>query len=226
MSLHNKLAVVLMSGGMDSAVCAAIARKEGFNLAALHVSYGQLTQAREQKAFHDLADYFKALTRMVVDIDYLAKIGGSSLTDSRIELHLNSGQSHSIPNTYIPFRNANLLAIATSWAEVIGAEAIYIGAMQQDYSGYPDCREEFFEAFGKAIQTGTKPETKIEIKTPIINYRKQDIVRIGLEMKVPFELTWSCYQNSDEACGECDSCRLRLKGFREAGRIDPITYKK
>lgn len=220
----EQTAVVLMSGGMDSALCAAKAKESGYEIAALHINYGQTTQAKEAECFSKLADFYSARHKLILDINHLRLIGGSALTDPSIAL--GPGESGSVPTSYVPFRNANLLAMATSWAEVLGASAIFIGAMQLDYSGYPDCRDEFFAAFEKAIETGTKPETEIKIITPIINYTKSDVVRDGLRLGVPFGLTWSCYSSEGEACGECDSCRIRLRGFEQAGATDPIPYRK
>jgi 7-cyano-7-deazaguanine synthase len=217
------LAVVLTSGGMDSCVTTAIAAQE-CELALLHVSYGQRTERRELKAFNDIADFYGAKHRMTASIAHLAQIGGSSLTDRRIEVSPANLESKEIPTSYIPFRNAHLLAIAASWAEVIGANRIYIGAVAEDSSGYPDCRPEFYEAFGRAIEAGTKPETKIGIVTPVIQLRKSAIVKLGVELGAPLDLSWSCYKREDVACGECDSCALRLRGFREAGVRDPIPY--
>jgi 7-cyano-7-deazaguanine synthase len=217
------LAVVLASGGMDSCVTAAIASEE-FDLALLHVSYGQRTERRELRAFSDIADFYCAKHRMTASIAHLAQIGGSSLTDARIEISTADLESKAIPTSYVPFRNAHLLSIAVSWAEVIGANRIYIGAVAEDSSGYPDCRPEFYRAFQRTIDAGTRPETKIEIVTPIIHLRKSGIVRRGLELGAPLHLSWSCYKREDLACGECDSCALRLRGFREAGERDPIPY--
>ena len=209
---------------MDSCVAAAIANEECDELYFLHANYGHRTEKRERKAFYDIAKYYGAKT-MEVDLDYLKNIGGSALTDSNIDVPEADLGRKEIPVTYVPFRNANLLSIATSWAEVIGAERIYIGAVFEDSSGYPDCRPEFYEAFNKVIEIGTKPETKIEVVTPIIHMRKSEIVRKGVELKAPLHLTWSCYvSNGPKACGKCDSCVLRLKGFREAGIEDPIEY--
>jgi 7-cyano-7-deazaguanine synthase len=222
-SPNPQLAVVLASGGMDSCVTAAVAAGER-ELAMLHISYGQRTENRELKAFNDIADFYKAERRMTASIAHLARIGGSSLTDSRIEVSQADLDSKEIPTSYVPFRNAHLLSIATSWAEVIGADRIYIGAVAEDSSGYPDCRPEYYEAFQRAIDLGTKPETKIEIVTPVIRLRKSEIVKLGAELGAPLELSWSCYKREDLACGECDSCALRLRGFREAGLRDPIPY--
>lgn len=217
------LAVVLASGGMDSCVTTAMAAQE-CDLAMLHVSYGQRTERRELKAFNDIADFYQAKFRMTTSIAHLAQIGGSSLTDYNIAVSRAKLEAQEIPTSYVPFRNAHLLAIATSWAEVIGAERIYIGAVAEDSSGYPDCRPEFYEAFERAIRIGTKPETVISLVTPVIHLRKSEIVRRGLELGAPLHLSWSCYQAEDQACGECDSCALRLRGFREAGVRDPLPY--
>ncbi|NNE99022.1 MAG: 7-cyano-7-deazaguanine synthase QueC [Pyrinomonadaceae bacterium] len=219
-------AVCLVSGGMDSCVTAAIANSENKELTFLHVSYGQLTEERERKAFNDIADFYNIEKRLDVSIEYLAKIGGSSLTDKDIEVTEANLSSKDIPSSYVPFRNANMLAIATSWAEVIKAEKIYIGAVAEDSSGYPDCRPEFFKSFEKTIETGTKPETRIKIETPIIDLTKAEIVKKGTELNAPIHLSWSCYRSEDMACGTCDSCALRLRGFKQAGGIDPIQYKK
>jgi 7-cyano-7-deazaguanine synthase len=215
-------AIVLVSGGMDSCVTAAIAFGESQDIAFLHVSYGQRTEARERKAFNDIADHYGIEKRLDISIEYLAKIGGSSLTDEKIEVAEANLESKEIPTSYVPFRNANMLSIATSWAEVLGANAIYIGAVADDSSGYPDCRPEFYEAFQKTISVGTKPDTHIYIKTPIIHLSKADIVRKGIELDSPLHLTWSCYRSEDLACGTCDSCALRLRGFAQAGVKDPI----
>jgi 7-cyano-7-deazaguanine synthase len=220
-------AVVLLSGGLDSCVTLAMAIEQGFQPAALHVNYGQRTQDRELQAFHDICDHYgidRSTHRLVVDISHLAAIGGSSLTDQRLDVPNSGVVADHIPNTYVPFRNANILAIGTSWAEVIGASALFIGAVQEDSSGYPDCREEFFHAFQAVITTGTKPGTTIVIQTPVIHHTKADIVREGLRLAAPLQYTWSCYQASESACGTCDSCQLRLRGFAMAGEVDPIPY--
>lgn len=215
---------MLVSGGMDSCVTAAMAAKESDELAFLHISYGQRTEKRERRSFNELADHFGVAKRLDISIEYLAKIGGSSLTDENIEVTEADLESRAIPTSYVPFRNANMLAIAVSWAEVIGASAIYIGAVSEDSSGYPDCRPEFYAAFQQTINTGTKPDTNIEIRTPIINLTKAEIVQKGVELDAPLHLTWSCYRSEDLACGTCDSCALRLRGFVTAGITDPITY--
>lgn len=225
MKLEAK-SIVLISGGMDSCVTAAIAREEVDELAFLHISYGQLTEARERQAFTDIADHYNIKQRLDISIEHLAKIGGSSLTDRDIAVTDADLASTDIPSSYVPFRNANMLAIAVSWAEVIGAGAIYIGAVADDSSGYPDCRPEFFEAFQKTLDAGTKPETRVEICTPIIHLSKAEIVKKGMELEAPLHLTWSCYRGEDLACGTCDSCALRLRGFDQAGIADPIVYLK
>ena len=218
------LAVCLVSGGMDSCVTAAIATRDGARLAFLHVSYGQRTERRERRAFEDIADHYGVKHRLVVSLQHLAKIGGSSLTDSRIAISPAKLAAHSIPSSYVPFRNAHLLSVATSWAEVIHADAIYIGAVAEDSSGYPDCRPEFYQAFQEVLNLGTRPETRIEIRTPVIALKKSEIVRVGQRLHAPFHLTWSCYAESEQACGNCDSCALRLQAFRDAVVIDPIPY--
>ncbi len=229
--MKNALAVVLASGGMDSCVTVALAAQD-HDLALLHVNYGQRTEERELRAFQEIADHYRAERRLAVSIEHLKIIGGSALTDAAIPVPevaaphsaLANPQS-AIPITYVPFRNAHLLAIATSWAEVIGARKIYIGAVEEDSSGYPDCREVFYQAFNRVIEAGTRPETRIEIVTPLIHMQKGEIVKKGLELGAPLHLTWSCYQGSEKACGRCESCLLRLKGFREAGVKDPIAYE-
>ncbi len=218
------LAVCLVSGGMDSCVTAAIANDETKELAFLHVSYGQRTENRERRAFEEIADHYSVKQRLVVSLEHLAKIGGSSLTDKSLSVTSANLSRHGIPTSYVPFRNAHMLSVAASWAEVIDAKYIYIGAVAEDSSGYPDCRPEFYEAFQQAITIGTKPETQIEIKTPVIAMKKSQIVELGQKLNAPFELTWSCYKQSEEACGDCDSCALRLRAFREAGVRDPIPY--
>jgi 7-cyano-7-deazaguanine synthase len=221
---NRALAICLVSGGMDSCVTAAMAKRENDEIAFLHVSYGQRTERRERQAFNDIADFYGVTKRLDVSIAYLARIGGSSLTDESIEVTEANLESREIPTSYVPFRNANMLSIATSWAEVLGARKIYIGAVAEDSSGYPDCRPEFYEAFEKAIEKGTKPETNIKIETPIIHLSKAEIVRKGIELGAPLPLSWSCYRSEALACGTCDSCALRLRGFARAGAVDPIAY--
>ena len=220
------LAVVLASGGLDSAVCLAESTR-WFEVALLHINYGQRTEARELRAFQELADHYGITRRLVADISYLKRIGGSSLVDEglRVEKGLPTGDG-TIPSTYVPFRNAHILCVGVSWAEVIGAEALFIGVVQEDSSGYPDCREEFYRLFGAAVDAGTRPDTNITIRTPLINLDKAAIVRRGVELEVPLHLTWSCYTDSEEACGVCESCRLRLRGFARAGLKDPIPYRR
>jgi 7-cyano-7-deazaguanine synthase len=221
-------AVVLLSGGMDSCVTASIAR-ETHELALIHASYGQRTERRERQAFDEIADFYDVRQRLVVHLDHFAQIGGSALTDSRIAVpeEASSAPIHGneIPPTYVPFRNAHFLAVAVSWAEVIGAKAVFIGAVAEDSSGYPDCRPEYYRVFQQLVREGTRPETRIEIVTPVIRMRKWEIVKRGMELRAPLDRTWSCYQFEDAACGVCDSCRLRLRAFVEAGISDPIAYR-
>jgi 7-cyano-7-deazaguanine synthase len=227
-------AVVLLSGGMDSCVSTAIAREHhgAANLSLLHAGYGQRTQNRERRAFTDIADFYGVSNRdrLIVQLDHFGAIGGSALTDRNIavpENELDSGAPHgsNIPVTYVPFRNAHFLSVAVSWAEAIGAVAIYIGAVAEDSSGYPDCRPEYYWAFQEVIRVGTRPETHIKIMTPVISLKKSEIIHKGIELGAPLHLTWSCYQNEEVACGACDSCLLRLRAFAEAGVPDPIRYR-
>lgn len=229
----QRKAVVLLSGGMDSCVSTAEAVEAhgAGNVALLHASYGQRTQQRERRAFEAIGDFYKINQRLVADLSYFRAIGGSALTDTAIavpENQLASGGSdgNDIPVTYVPFRNAHFLSIAVSWAEAIGARAIYIGAVAEDSSGYPDCRPEYYQAFQHLIELGTRPETQIGIVTPVIKMKKNQIIRRGLALKAPLELTWSCYQGEDLACGTCDSCLLRLRAFQAAGVADPIAYRQ
>jgi 7-cyano-7-deazaguanine synthase len=210
---------------MDSCLTAALAARE-HRLCFLHANYGQRTEARELLCFHALADHFGAEARLVVDFTDLRAIGGSSLTDAAIAVREGEPVEGVVPTSYVPFRNAHLLSAATSWAEVLGATAIYVGAVWEDSSGYPDCRPEFYRAFQEAIRLGTRPETHIRVVTPVISLSKGEIVRRGLELGAPFEKTWSCYQAEDRACGACESCRLRLRGFAEAGVRDTIPYAR
>lgn len=221
------LAVVLLSGGMDSCVTAAIAAQQ-YRVAALHSDYGQRTQRRERRAFEEIADRLGVETRLVVDQRYMAKIGGSALTDRAIEVpdaDPAAAESGEIPITYVPFRNAHFLSAAASWAEALGASRIFIGAVEQDSSGYPDCRPGYYRAFNELIEVGTRPETRIEIEAPLIGMSKAEIIERGAELEAPVELSWSCYRDEDPACGTCDSCSLRLAAFAKAGRRDPIRYK-
>jgi 7-cyano-7-deazaguanine synthase len=220
-------AVVLLSGGMDSCVTTAIAHRT-HRLALLHASYGQRTERRERQAFEEIADFYGVSERLVVRFDAFAQIGGSALTDAHI-LVPESGEAlapHAgIPVTYVPFRNAHFLSAAVSWGEVIGATAIFVGAVSEDSSGYPDCRPEYYRAFEELIRIGTRPETHMDIATPVIAMKKSEIIRRGTELGAPLNRTWSCYQFDDEACGTCDSCRLRLRAFEESGLRDPIAYR-
>ncbi|MCZ7556732.1 MAG: 7-cyano-7-deazaguanine synthase QueC [Bacteroidia bacterium] len=220
------LAVVLASGGMDSCVTIAIAQQD-YDTALLHVNYGQRTQARELRAFRDIAAHYRIPPerQLIISIEHLLRIGGSSLTDTELRVPDAEERQDGIPNTYVPFRNANMLSIAVSWAEVLGAEAIFVGAVEEDSSGYPDCREEFYQAYQRVIETGTRYERPLLIHTPLIHLRKSDIVRTGMQLGAPLELSWSCYRGEHRACGRCESCHLRLKGFREAGIEDPIAYE-
>ncbi len=217
--------VVLLSGGMDSAVTASVAKIECENLFFLHIDYGQRTEKKERECFLNLCRHFEVVNSLLLKLNHFKIFGGSSLVDRNMEVEKGNLNRSDIPTSYVPFRNGNFLSIATSVAEVLSYDAIYIGAVSEDSSGYPDCKPEFYEAFKKAIELGTKPETHIEIITPVINLRKSEIVRLGVELKTPFEYTWSCYKNEDVACGECDSCLLRLKAFKEAGVKDPLPYK-
>ncbi len=224
------IAAVLLSGGMDSCVTAAMARADGYVLALFHSDYGQRTEARERRAFEEMAAYWEAadnrpVSRLVVDQRYLGGIGGSSLTDPGIPVSQADLESKDIPTSYVPFRNAHFLSVAVSWAEVIGATRVYVGAVAADSSGYPDCRPEYYQAFNRLVKAGTRPETRIEIVTPLISLHKHEIVKKGIELRAPLQLSWSCYQNGEKACGVCDSCALRLRAFEQAGVPDPISYE-
>jgi len=225
-AIGKSRAVVLLSGGMDSCVCAALAARD-HNAAALHVSYGQRTEERERQSFLAICERLHIQDKLLVRSEIFRAIGGSALTDENIAVPAADAPGHAmgqeIPVTYVPFRNAHFLAAAVSWAEVLGAEKVYIGAVEQDSSGYPDCRPAYYEAFNRVIKAGTKEGT-IEIVTPLIRLRKAEIVRRGLELGAPFDLTWSCYSRQDQACGVCDSCVLRLRAFAAAGAGDPIPY--
>ena len=217
-----KKAIILVSGGMDSCVTAASAISDGHTPAFLHMNYGQKTEKRELKAFHDIVNHYKAKEKLVVDISHLSDIGGSCLTDSQIDVPNANLENSDIPVSYVPFRNANILSAAVSWAEILKATAIYIGAVEEDSSGYPDCRRSFFDAFESVIDNGTKPKTNIKIATPLIALSKKEIIEKGISLDAPLHLTWSCYQNDDVPCRECDSCALRSRGFELAGITDPI----
>lgn len=219
-------AVVLLSGGMDSCVTAAIAAEQ-YRVAALHSDYGQRTEARERRAFEEIADRLGVQRRLLIEQRYMTQIGGSALTDATIEVpdaDLVAAEEGAIPVTYVPFRNAHFLAAAVSWAEAIEADRVFIGAVEQDSSGYPDCRPKYYRAFEELIEVGTRPDTKIEIEAPLIGMSKAQIVRRGIELGAPLELSWSCYRDSASACGRCDSCALRLRAFEQAGAVDPLLY--
>lgn len=224
--MSSDIGLVLVSGGMDSLVCAAIANEKHEQLAFLHLSYGQKTSTKEKLCYDKIADFYKVSPglRKTVDMSFLSQIGGSSLTDNKLEVTDFEGDSDEIPSSYVPFRNAHIISMAVSWAEVIGAKKIYIGANYEDSPGYPDCRPEYYEAFNKLIKAGTAAGD-IEVVTPVLMDKKKDIVMKAKNFNAPLELTWSCYKNEDIACGVCDSCALRLRGFREANLKDPLPYK-
>jgi 7-cyano-7-deazaguanine synthase len=218
------LAIVLLSGGMDSCVAAAMAGRD-HELGLLHVSYGQRTEHRERQAFRAIARHYGVTRTLETRIDPLRVIGGSALTDAARDAIDARRPGSDIPDTYVPFRNTHLLAVAVSWGEVLGARRIVIGAVEEDSSGYPDCRAAYYEAFNRLLRLGTRPETDLTVVTPVIRMSKAEIVREGLRLQAPLHLTWSCYTADDVACGRCESCRLRLKGFREAGATDPLPYR-
>lgn len=207
--MSAKLAVCLISGGMDSCVCAALAREAGFDLAFMHLGYGQRTQKRELKAFHCMVDYFKPKKKLIIKTSHFRLIGASSLVDESIEPEQDIMYPEGVPSTYVPFRNANLLSMAVSWAEAIGAVAVYIGATSGDGPNYPDCTIEFIEAFNEAVRTGTRPDTNIQICAPLINMTKKEIMQTGIRLQAPVHQTWSCYVNTEKPCGRCQSCLLR-----------------
>lgn len=221
----KELAVVLVSGGMDSLVTAALANEKHEELAFLHLNYGQKTEERELKCFTEIADFYnvKPEHRKIIDVSFLSQIGGSSLTDSAIDVKEYQGDSEEIPDSYVPFRNTHIIAMAVSWSEVIGGKKIYIGAVEEDSSGYPDCRKTYYEAYNNLIKVGTK-EGDISIVTPVIDLKKEQIVKKAVELGAPLKSSYSCYARGDKACGVCDSCALRLRGFQKAGIDDPIEY--
>ncbi len=225
MNKSDALAIVLVSGGMDSLVTAAIANSEYKHLAFLHLNYGQKTEEKELKCFHQIADHYKVPVelRKIIDITFLKQIGGSSLTDDGIDVKKFKGDSDEIPDSYVPFRNTHIVSMAVSWGEVLGATKIFIGAVEEDSSGYPDCRPSYYQALNALIKEGTK-DGNIEVITPVIHLKKKEIVQKAVELEAPIEFSWSCYQRNDQACGECDSCALRLRGFQQAGIEDPIPY--
>ncbi len=225
MGKSKDLAVVLVSGGMDSLVTAALANEAHESLAFLHLNYGQNTEDKELQCFHAIADHYKVdkALRKVIDVSFLKQIGGSSLTDDSIDVKKYAGDSGDIPDSYVPFRNTHIVSMAVSWSEVIGAKKIYIGAVEEDSSGYPDCRPSYYKALNALIKEGTK-EGDIEVITPVIHLKKEEIVKKAVELKAPLESSWSCYERGDKSCGVCDSCALRLRGFAKAGVKDPIEY--
>lgn len=225
MSKKKELAIVLVSGGMDSLVTAAIANEEYENLAFLHLNYGQNTEEKELQCFHEIADHYnvdKSL-RKIIDITFLKQIGGSSLTDDNIDVKKYKGDTEEIPDSYVPFRNTHIVSMAVSWAEVVGAVKIFIGAVEEDSSGYPDCRPSYYKALNALIKEGTK-DGIIQVETPVIHMKKHEIVKKAVELEAPIKSSWSCYDRNDKACGICDSCALRLRGFEQAGLEDPIEY--
>jgi len=219
----SKKAVTIISGGMDSALGAKIAQEEGYELIALHFNYGQRTEKKELESFRKIAKNLECIESYEIDLDFFKQIGASALTDSSIEVPTD-GVEEGVPITYVPFRNGIFLSIATAIAEKHGAEALFIGVVEEDSSGYPDCRDTYIKSMEQSINLGTKDETKLTIKMPLVHLQKSEIVKKSIEMGVPLEDTWSCYQNEDKACGVCDSCRLRLNGFKQAGVVDPIVY--
>lgn len=221
--MSKPLAIVLLSGGMDSLITAGMAREDGHELAMLHLNYGQKTEAKELECFHQISDYFGVSNKLrkVIDVSFLRQIGGSSLTDNQIEVDSVETNNASMPTSYVPFRNTHLIAMAVSWAEVLGAQKIYVGAVYEDHTGYPDCRPSYYQAYNELIKQGTKAGS-IKIETPIILKSKEEIVKEGARLKLPFEYTWSCYARTDRPCGKCDSCYLRAQGFEKANLKDPI----
>tara|TARA_Y100000590_G_scaffold442243_1_gene570090 strand:- start:48 stop:719 length:672 start_codon:yes stop_codon:yes gene_type:complete len=220
--MNKNKAIVLVSGGMDSCVTTAKAIDDNYELALLHINYGQRTEKRELQAFNDIANFYQIKNRMVSDITHLSNIGGSCLTDKTIDVPNAKLNDTNIPISYVPFRNANILAIAVSWGEIIHANTIFVGAVEEDSSGYPDCRRSFFDAFEKVIIEGAKPDTNISITTPLINLSKKEIILLGGKLNAPLGLTWSCYKQEDKPCETCDSCVLRARGFLQAKIKDPI----
>ena len=219
-------AVCLLSGGMDSSTLAYLAKSEGYEICALHLNYGQRTESKELACAQKIASLLNAKDFIAVNVGYFSQFGESSLTDKKIAVEeFDSTRAH-VPNTYVPFRNANLLSIATSFAEAKYADAIFIGVQSLDYSGYPDCRPQFIEAFQRVIDLGTKDITSITLKTPFIRMTKTDILNVGMKLGVPYEHTWSCYQKEEKACGTCGSCHFRKEAFAAIGEQDPIAYEE
>ncbi len=227
MGKSKDLAIVLVSGGMDSCLTAAIANENHEDLAFLHLNYGQNTEEKELECFHAISDHYGVAkhNRKIIDVSFLQQIGGSSLTDRNIDVKKYQGDSEEIPDSYVPFRNTHIISMAVSWGEVIGAKKIYIGAVEEDSSGYPDCRPAYYEAINQLIKVGTK-DGAIEVITPLIKMSKKEIILKANELKAPVELSWSCYEREDKSCGVCDSCALRLRGFQQAGLEDPIEYDR
>ncbi len=227
MEKSKELAIVLVSGGMDSCLTAAIANQNHHNLAFLHLNYGQNTENKELQCYQDICDHYGVAkeNRKIIDVSFLQQIGGSSLTDRNIDVKKYQGDSDEVPDSYVPFRNTHIISMAVSWAEVINAKKIYIGAVEEDSSGYPDCRPSYYEAINNLIKEGTK-DGDIEVRTPLIKMTKKEIILKAIDIKAPVELSWSCYEREDKSCGVCDSCALRLRGFQQAGIEDPIEYDK
>lgn len=224
MNIKNKKALCVMSGGMDSTLSAYMMKNEGYEIIAVHFNYDQRTQTKELSCFHDICDNLSVKEKYVLDLDFFKQLGASALTDKSIEVP-TGGVEAGVPVTYVPFRNGIFLSMAAAIAEKEGAEVISIGVVEEDSSGYPDCRESYIKSMEESINLGTKDETNIEIKMPLVHLQKSQIVQEALHLNVPLELTWSCYKNETEACGVCDSCRLRLGGFVKAGVKDPIVYE-
>lgn len=225
MTKNKKIAVSILSGGMDSTLASYIAKNEGYEIIAVHFNYGQRTEHKELEAFRNICIELNVKEKYEINIPFFTQIGASALTDSSIDIPTN-GIEDGVPITYVPFRNGIFLSIATAIGEKHGAEALYIGVVQEDSSGYPDCTDSFIDKMQSAMNQGTKEETNLEIKTPLVHMTKEQIVRKSLELNVPLEYTWSCYANEKKACGICDSCRLRLKGFRLANETDKIEYEE
>ena len=221
---NDKRAVILVSGGMDSATAAYEAMERGYKPYFLHTSYGQQTETKEYECAKALAEEVGAADFLHIETEHLAAIGASSLTDEEIDVEEADLDSDEIPASYVPFRNANLLSMAVSYAEANDCSAVFIGAHSEDFSGYPDCRPEFFEAFQQVVDVGTKPETEISVEAPFVELSKTDIAERGLELDIPYEHTWSCYREEAPACGTCDACAFRLQAFQNLGERDPIEY--
>lgn len=226
MSTTDKRAVVLTSGGMDSATAAAVAKERGYSLYMLHTSYGQRTESKEYACATAQAEEFDAIDFLGLSTDHLSQIGASSLTDTEMDVSDADLDSESVPDSYVPFRNANLLSMAVAYAEANDCDAVFIGAHSEDFSGYPDCRPAFFDAFQRVVEVGTKDETEITIEAPFTDWSKTEIAAHGIELDVPYGLTWSCYRSDEPACGTCDACAFRLQAFQRLGHRDPIDYEQ